>query len=168
MKLKTGILALFAICALLFFSCDWLFDDTKNENPPEDNFKYEVGTALTTTKWGQRSPYNDLFPLVDGQRSVTDCGNLALAQIIRFHQYPVRGKGQSTQVRINSDTITVPTVNFNVPYDWNNMLDNYTTANPGSTQQRNAAATLVYHVSAAVGANTPEPVITPKLYSSVN
>ena len=171
MKLKTGIPALFAICALLFFSCDWLFEDTKKENPPkenppEDSFKYEVGTALTTTKWGQRSPHNDLFPIVDGQRSVTDCGNLALAQIIRFHQYPVRGNGQSTQVRINSDTIIVPTVNFNVKYDWNNMLDNYTTANPGSTQQRNAAATLVYHVSAAVGANTPERSNYPQNYTA--
>jgi len=34
MKLKTSIMALFAICVLLFFSCDWLFEDTNNENPP--------------------------------------------------------------------------------------------------------------------------------------
>ena len=121
---------------------------------------------LTTTQWGQYSPYNDLFPLAGGQRSVTDCGNLALAQIIRFHKYPVRGNGQSTQVRINSATITVPTVNFNIPYDWNNMLNTYTTAYPGSPQQRNAAATLVYHVSAAVGAHTPESSNYPRNYTA--
>jgi len=107
---------------------------------------------LITTKWTQSSPYNDLFPMVGGKRSLTDCGNNAMAQILRFHRY-ANGKGQSTSVRINSDTITVPTVNFNVNYDWDNILDSYTTANPGNAQQRNAAATLVYHFAAAVGAS---------------
>jgi len=108
---------------------------------------------LITTKWTQSSPYNDLFPMVDGKRLLTDCGNNAMAQILRFHRNLEKIKGQSTSVRINSDTITVPTVNFNVNYDWDNILDSYTTANPGNAQQRNAAATLVYHFAAAVGAS---------------
>jgi len=122
-----------------------------------------VVAPMTQTKWNQGSPYNDLFPMVGGRR-VTDCGNLALAKIIHYHQYPVRGNGQSTRVRINSDSVTVPTVNFNVAYDWGNMLDNYTAANPGNTQQRNAVATLVYHVSAAVGSKTPERSNYPNNY----
>jgi len=109
---------------------------------------------LITTKWTQSSPYNDLFPMVDGKRSLTDCGNNAMAQILRFHKNLKKIKGQSKSVRINSDTITVPTVNFNnVDYDWDNILDSYTSANPGNARQRNAAATLVYHFAAAVGAS---------------
>jgi len=108
---------------------------------------------LITTKWTQSSPYNDLFPMVDGKRSVTDCGNIAMAQILRFHRNPAKGNGQSTSVRINSNTFTVPALNFNIAYDWDNILDSYTTANPGNAQQRNAAATMVYHFAAAVGAS---------------
>jgi len=139
--------------------------------PISINFEVRANTnvvvaPLIQTRWTQFAPYNDLFPLVSGQHSVTDCGNLALAQIIRFHKYPVRGNGQSTRVRINSDTFTVPSVNFNVAYDWNNMLDTYTTANPGSTRQRNATATLVYHVAAAVGLNTPERSNYPSNYTA--
>ena len=122
-----------------------------------------VVAPMTQTKWNQGSPYNDLIPMVGGRR-VTDCGNLALAKILHYHQYPVRGNGQSTRVRINSDSVTVPTVNFNVAYDWGNMLNNYTTANPGNAQQRNAVATLLYHVSAAVGSKTPERSNYPNNY----
>jgi len=178
------IFLLLAFSVLLFSGCDsffgWLFEDTNetegnnNNNGNNNSGNNNNGSnnpagsvePLTTSKWSQGSPYNDLFPMVNGSRSVTDCGNLALAQIIRFHQYPVSGTGQSTSVRINSDTLTVPTVNFNVKYDWNNMLDSYTTANPGSAQQRNAAATLVYHVSAAVGDNTATGHTHPRNYAA--
>ena len=109
---------------------------------------------LITTNWTQSSPYNDLFPIVGGKRLLTDCGNNAMAQILRFHKNLEKINGKSTSVRINSDTITVPTVNFNnVDYDWDNILDSYTSANPGNARQRNAAATLVYHFAAAVGAS---------------
>ena len=107
---------------------------------------------LIQTKWGQGTPYNNLFPLVNGQRRLTDCGTTARAQIMAFHRHPARGRGQSTV--IGPHGITVPTVNLNVQYNWNNMLNSYRRDGRDSNeQQRNAVATLMYHIGAARGAN---------------
>ena len=117
---------------------------------------------LLQTQWSQRTPYNDLFPIVresDGffvdnnSRNVTGCGTTAFAQIMKFHNYPARGSGQSTSMNSYPKSITVPLVDLNVAYDWKNMLNTYTTTDPGTEQQRNAVATLMYHIAAATGAN---------------
>jgi hypothetical protein len=69
-----------------------------------------------------------------------------------FHRHPIRGSGQSTLIM--PQNITVPTVNLNVAYDWDNMLKTYHNANSGTERQRNAVATLMYHIAAARGVNT--------------
>ncbi|MBR0065803.1 MAG: C10 family peptidase [Paludibacteraceae bacterium] len=41
---------------------------------------------LITTRWSQRSPYNDLCPMdTDSKRSITGCVATAMAQIINYH-----------------------------------------------------------------------------------
>jgi len=113
-----------------------------------------IVAPLIKTKWNQGSPYNDLFPMVDGSRKVTDCGTTAMVQIMKFHNYPPRGKGESSVVGPTSHTypsVSVPLTSLDVAYDWNNMLNEYTTANPGNEQQRNAVATLMYHFGLARG-----------------
>jgi hypothetical protein len=85
-------------------------------------------------------------------RMLTICNNTAIAQAMAFHRYPIRGNGQSTSLYPHE--FTVPTVNLNVAYDWDNMLNSYTRANPGTEQQQNAVATLMYHVAAARGTIT--------------
>jgi len=102
-----------------------------------------IVAPLTQTKWIQYSPYNDLFPIVDGERKLTNCGTTAMVQIMKFHKYPARGKGESSVV--NPGNVPVPLTNMNVAYDWDNMLNEYTTANPGTEQQRSAVAVLNYH-----------------------
>jgi len=115
---------------------------------------------LIQTRWNQGAPYNNLFPLLPNNsrassngRLVTDCVTTAIVQIMAFHKHPVRGNGQSTV--IGSHNITVPSVNFNAAYDWNNMLNVYPRNLAGVTQQQqNAVATLMYHFSMARGLNT--------------
>jgi len=75
---------------------------------------------------GQGDPYNSMLPMVDNSRPLTGCGLLATVQIMKFHNYPAQYNG----------------INF----DWNNMLNIYTTANPGTQTQRNAVAKLVNHI----------------------
>jgi len=114
---------------------------------------------LLTTKWAQRDPFNDLFPIVYGHAKAnasgvfpTDCTITATAQIIAFHK-PARGTGQSTM--ISPQGVTVPLVDLSATYyDWDNMLNHYRSDGTNSTErQRNAVATLMYHVAAARGAS---------------
>jgi len=107
---------------------------------------------LLQTKWSQHSPYNDLFPIEqDGKRKVTDCVTTAFVQIMKFHKYPARGKGESALV--GPGDIPVPLTSLDVAYDWDNMLNEYTSRNPGTEQQRLAVATLMYHYGLARSIN---------------
>jgi len=122
------------------------------------NSRAVVG-PLVRQKWNQYAPYNDLFPFIRGHpkddgtgRLYTNCTNTAWAQIMAFHRHPARGSGQSTVVGPNHN-VTVSSVNLNVAYDWNNMLNSYRRDGTNSNErQRNAVAVLMYHVALAVGA----------------
>jgi len=85
---------------------------------------------LLKTKWSQGSPYNDLFPIVDGSRKVTDCVTTAMVQIIAFHKYPARGKGESALV--GPGDIPVPLTSLDVAYDWDNMLNDIQAKTPAT------------------------------------
>jgi len=118
-----------------------------------------VVNPLVQQKWNQYAPYNDLFPFIPGHakddgtgRLYTNCTNTAWAQIMAFHRHPARGSGQSTTVGPNH-FVTVSSVNLNVAYDWNNMLNSYRRDGGNSNErQRNAVAVLMYHIALAVGA----------------
>jgi hypothetical protein len=180
MKVKFSIIAFLMICALAL-SNGYLYaqdagdvDDTRRETGgvalvPSDN---ELASLLTTvshpdavvrpliqTKWTQRGIFSSLYPPVNGQSSICGCVNLAWAQLMKFHQHPVRGRGQSTKIitvlQENTLNVTIPSVNLNVAYDWNNMLTSYRSDGRDSNdRQRNAVATLVHHIGAARGTNT--------------
>jgi len=117
---------------------------------------------LIQTKWNQGPPYNNLFPHFPNDRRasangriVTNCTNTAWAQILAFHRHPVRGRGQSTMIGPGFATgiSKVPSVNLNVAYDWDNMINSYRSDGANSNErQRNAVATLMYHKALAVGA----------------
>jgi len=101
---------------------------------------------LIKTKWGQGGVFNDMFPKNnDGNNVLAGCGNVAWAQMIAYHKYPARGVGESGPTKVRG--LAVPSVNFEIDYDWDNILDTYTSS--ATEQQRNAVATLMYHVGAA-------------------
>ncbi|MDE6554228.1 MAG: C10 family peptidase [Muribaculaceae bacterium] len=50
-------------------------------------------SPLTQTKWNQEYPYNILCPKVDGHETVTGCVATAMAQVMKYHNYPEHGKG---------------------------------------------------------------------------
>lgn len=49
--------------------------------------------TLTKSRWSQEQPYNSMCPLVNGERSVTGCVATAMAQVLYYWKYPLRGKG---------------------------------------------------------------------------
>jgi hypothetical protein len=150
MKFKYGFLVIFVTCILLFTTCDFLNGDNNSENNNEGNNNGNDTPAvivepMTKTKWGQGSPFNSMLPMDGDTRSITGCGVIATAQIMKFHRHPERGSGWSEQYTIRTG-IQEP-VNLDVAYDWNNMLNTYT--NSANEQQRNAVATLAFHIGVA-------------------
>ena len=155
MKFKSGLIIIYA---LMFSSYESLFANGSNESPPVtgnlpgNNFEYVVGTTLIQTKWGQGTPYNSMTPADNnGAHSHTGCWPVAVSQIMKYHEWPSRGSGQSETYTASNLGKEIPSVSFNINYDWNNMLNTYT-AN-ATVQEKNAVATLMFHIGVSLRSN---------------
>ena len=117
-------------------------------------------TPLLQTTWYQVEPYNLLAPVYNGEeksewkgkRSATGCVATAMAQVIYYHRWP------------QDATTTIPTYTFNytakepctltelpsTTFKWDQMLPNYTDAQPGTEEQRMAVAELMRYCGQAV------------------
>lgn len=79
---------------------------------------------LCTTSWGQDMYFNSSCPVIDGRHCVTGCLPTAMAQVMKYYRWPDCGEGgisYTTQTR-NLNLA----MEFNQPFDWDNMLDRYT------------------------------------------
>ncbi|MBD5347971.1 MAG: hypothetical protein HDR84_01815 [Bacteroides sp.] len=83
---------------------------------------------LCSTQWNQSSPYNEMCPSKNGEQAVTGCVATAMAQVMKYHNWPDHGVGKKEyacnpygRLRINYDK---------EPLDWDNMLDTYTDDSP--------------------------------------
>ena len=101
-----------------------------------------VVAPLVLTKWDQGSPYSTLCP----SGTVTGCVATAMAQIMKYWNYPETGVGSSSYT---SSPYGVQSADFgNTTYDWGNMA--YTYSASSTTQQKNAVSTLMYHCGVSV------------------
>ena len=101
-----------------------------------------VVAPLLTTHWNQGTPYNMLCP----SNSVTGCVATAMAQVMKYWNYPSHGIGTHTYTHSTYGNLTADFQSTN--YDWTNMLNDYTSS---STQvQKLAVATLMYHCGVSV------------------
>ncbi len=106
-----------------------------------------VAPLLKDIKWNQSDPYNRLAPtLTNGNKTVTGCVATAMAQIMYFHQWPVKGTG--------SLTYTTKSYKFNLTadfgattYAWDKMTPTYNSSS--SEESCEAVATLMYHCGVA-------------------
>ena len=127
---------------------------------------------LVQTKWDQSpAPYNSACPYdasspQSGNHAYTGCVATAMAQIMKYWNYPTQGQGTNTY-DISQPTydyygnMTYPghpdygdngviSANFGATtYDWANMLNSYS---PGgyTTEQGQAVALISYHCGVAV------------------
>lgn len=98
--------------------------------------------TLMTTRWNQLPPYNDKCPLYNINSTSpcpTGCVATAMAQVIKYHNYPVNGVG-TRSYRWMGRNLTFDYEN--TTFDWDNMLDEYTDS--ATAEQRDAVATLMY------------------------
>ncbi len=130
-------------------------DLSNDQTPTAESVKKSAGKVivepLLKTQWTQGEPFN---VLPDGRRaSWIGCGTIAIAQIMKHHNHPKRGTGHSEPYLLSTSSkdktkIEQPAVNFDVDYDWANMLDKYTAG--ATEQQRKAASTLTYHIAVSM------------------
>ncbi len=116
---------------------------------------------MVTTRWNQDSPYNALCPSYDGHRSVTGCVATAMAQIMAYHKWPEKGKGQHEYYNRNE----LISLDFSqMTYDWGNMLDSYADG-AGTERQKIAVAQLMYSCGVSTDMNySPSQSGTPDVF----
>ena len=104
-----------------------------------------VVAPLIQTQWDQSSPYNMLCP----SNSVTGCVATAMAQVMKYWNYPEHGIGWHSYTHPVYGELSADFQS--TTYDWDNMLNTY---NGSSTNaQRLAVATLMYHCGVSVDMN---------------
>lgn len=94
---------------------------------------------LVSTEWNQDAPFNLLCPEYNGQHAVTGCVATAMAQVINYHKWPQEhGNGTNTYRWKGKDiSYDYSTATF----DWDNMLDKYTS--DATEAQQMAVANLM-------------------------
>ena len=107
------------------------------------------------TKWGQGNPFNALLHCTIGGNSyefVTGCVATAMAQVMKYYNYPSMGTGSVSYVVTHYLAKMEHT--FGDIYDWNNMLDVYNYQEWGSmSATTKAVATLMRDCGLAVEMN---------------
>lgn len=121
---------------------------------PHPNPKAVKGPLLRS-HWNQNAPFNDQTPLIGTEHTVTGCVATAMAQLMYYYKWPVRGTGTHSYWH-NTGKLSV---NFaESVYDWENMLPEYIYADPSHTdpkqrrpQWNNVQATAVAKLMSDVG-----------------
>lgn len=108
----------------------------------------ETVSPLLSTQWDQDAPFNNQCP----GGSYTGCAATAMAQVMKYHSWPTTGTGShSYSSYFNGESYPNLSANFgNTTYAWSSMLNSYPYSTSGTTAQRNAVATLMYHCGVAI------------------
>lgn len=102
---------------------------------------------LCTTLWDQGKYYNNECPVINGKSTYTGCVATALAQVMKYHNWPERGIGSISYKNDYNDTEEISANFEESAYDWANMPDKL---DSNSTQEQvNAVAHLMYHCGIA-------------------
>ena len=125
-----------------------------------------VVKPLVTTKWNQDAPFNNFAPEYtddnnNTQRCATGCAATAMAQIMKFHNWPEQGVGHYSYEHQSFGTISS---NFSEHvYDWTNMIDRYNNGEY-SNVQADAVALLMKDCGVSLNMNYG-PVSGASIYS---
>ncbi len=97
-------------------------------------------SPLIKTEWNQEAPYNELCPKVDGHETVTGCVATAMAQVLKFYNYPVHGKGTHSYLwRPGEEELTFDYESTD--FQWDLMTDRYDSKS--TAEEKHAVAELM-------------------------
>ncbi len=107
-----------------------------------------VSPLLGAISHNQNSPYNDLCPEKDGERTVSGCVATAIVQVMKYHNHPNQGKSHHSY-KWNNQRLSV---NFSKQtYDWTKIKPFYD--DNASDEEKAEIAKLMYHVGVSVDMN---------------
>lgn len=116
---------------------------------------------LCTTKWGQHEPYNHFCPQHDGKNSLTGCGSTAMAQIMKYYEYPTSGRGSNTYTyRYNYNDYTLSQDFSQIVIEWGKMKDTYLTNYFGNESENAVARLMKYCGISSDSSYSPEATST--------
>lgn len=110
---------------------------------------YGEGKLLKTANWGQGYPYNAQCPEMDGYHCVTGCVATAMAIIMKYHNWPNQGKGETVYDWNGQQLSASFDSSF---YDWTKILDDYSNTDDLSIENINEVAHLMHDVGYAIHA----------------
>ncbi len=116
-----------------------------NPNGVSPMFLNEYGEG---PHWHQFAPYNNYFPLSNGEHCYAGCVPIAVAHILKGLQFPAYGNGTNTFHYELNGNIQTATANFNHSYKYRNMRNGYTES---STNWQDCAQ-MIYDVAVAFNA----------------
>lgn len=93
---------------------------------------------MCSTKWNQDAPYNNLCPTMSGKKTYTGCVATAMAQVMKYHNWPERGTGS---ISYTDNRGLKRSMSFDVKFEWGSMLDSY--VGTTTSAQKNAVALLM-------------------------
>jgi len=119
------------------------FSSFINQSNKLDDNKDSV-EPLIETQWDQSYPYNIYCPTVDGESTHVGCVAVAIAQVMRYHEWPNQGIGEHSYTWGD----TTLSVNFSEQtYDYTLMPPSGDNATP---EEQNEIAKLLFHVGVSV------------------
>lgn len=114
---------------------------------PKGGLETAVAPMLTTT-WSQSPRYNNMCPTdASGHHAVTGCVATAMAQVMKYWEHPIRGRGAHQYF---SD-FGLLYADYDTVYPWSSMPNSL--GWNSTNDQINAVALLMYHVGVAVEMN---------------
>ncbi len=111
----------------------------------------EAIAPLCTTAWGQHEPFNTECPEYNGEKCLSGCVATAMAQVMKYHNWPAQGKDE---LEYHAEKISTDIYTDFSQYtpDWKNMLDDYS-SQTATEQQKQAVAHLLRGVGGSVRMN---------------
>ena len=96
---------------------------------------------LETAQWDQGKPYNKYCPTVDGETTPTGCLITATAILMKYHEWPKKGKGTLPGYTTATKKINMPSIELGHEYLWDKMAMAY--AYGYTEEQENQVARLM-------------------------
>lgn len=100
------------------------------QNIEQNTTQWPAIYPLVRTQWNQGEPYNAKCPLHNGNRSVTGCTATAMAQVMKYHEWPQTATPKIPSYTTTSENIRVSTLP-STTFDWNEMKNTYSSNDNG-------------------------------------
>lgn len=110
----------------------------------QNSTQWSAISPLTRTQWNQNAPYNDKCPKHGGERSVTGCTATAMAQIMKFHEWPQAETSPIPGYTTETAKIVLKSLSATT-FNWEDMHDSY-----GMETKADAVAELMQYCGQAI------------------